>query len=187
MTTDISPEQQEFFDKEQRAKELKEQSSLPYQWKQTLNDVDLTIPVTKGTRGKDLIVDIQKTRLDISVKGASPIIQGNLHASVKLEDCTWTLEDQSCICVHLEKIKKQEWWPCVIEGHPKIDVTKIVPENSKLDDLDSETRSMVEKMMYDQRRKAAGLPTSEEQQKFEMFKKFQEQHPEMDFSKVKFS
>jgi len=172
-----------------RAKEAEEQAALPYKWTQTIGDLDITVEVPGNLKGRDLNVDIKKKKLVLGIKGQEAIINGDLPYEIHVDESTWTLATSpsgtKILELHLDKVNKMQWWENVITTAPKIDITKITPENSKLGDLDGETRSMVEKMMFDQRQKEMGQPTSDEQKKMDMLAKFQAQHPEMDFSKAK--
>ncbi|XP_057774223.1 protein BOBBER 2-like isoform X2 [Salvia miltiorrhiza] len=128
-----------------------------YSWGQSLQEVNITVPVPPGTKSRFIACEIKKNHLKVGIKGQTPVIDGDLFQSVKVDDCFWSLEDQKSISILLTKQNQMEWWKYLVKGEPEIDTQKAEPENSKLSDLDPETRSTVEKMM----------------------------HPEMDFSRAK--
>lgn len=163
-----------------------------YVWTQTLSEVEVTLEIDANLRGKNLKIDIKKRHLFVAIKGkeSEPIINGKLSADVDTEESTWTLDKDykkstKTLTITLTKLKGMAWWDCVIIGDPKINTSKIEPENSKLDSLDEDTRQTVEKMMFDQRQKMRGLPTSKEIEQQKILEKFKAQHPEMDFSNLK--
>jgi len=156
-----------------------------YSWTQTLGDVTVCVPVPPGTKGSGVSVRITKSRFSVGLKGAAAVLDGELHEPVAVDDCMWSVVDGRTIEVTLQKLSGMCWWPRVVRGEPEIDTKKVEPENSKLSDLDPETRATVEKMMFDQRQKQMNQPTSDEMQRQQALEKFMAAHPEMDFSQAK--
>jgi len=163
---------------------------IPYKWSQTLSEAMVIVPIPDHIRSRDIECTISKTHLMFKIKGQQPLIDGELYKPVKVSDSGWQIEESKegkAVVIDLSRVNKMEWWKCVIIGHPEVDTTKLEPENSKLGDLDDDTRGIVQKMMFDQRQKQMGLPTSDELNKQDVLNKFMAQHPEMDFSNVKMS
>eukprot|EP00986_Skeletonema_menzelii_P012220 scaffold6638_cov120-Skeletonema_menzelii.AAC.1 len=159
-----------------------------YVWTQTLQELSINIPLPENTRGRDLNVVISKKHLKVGFAKTKNefIVNDDLTKPIIVDDSLWTIEDGNRLVLTLQKSNQMEWWdaPCQSD-YPKINIQKVQPENSNLSDLDGETRQTVEKMMFDQRQKALGLPTADEQKKLDILEKFKASHPEMDFSNAK--
>ena len=84
------PQLNEEEEKVRRAAEIAEQAKLPYEWTQTIRDVDVTIPVPGHLRGKDLDVLLAKDRVRVGVKGETPILEVFTYLPTYLP--TWGLE-----------------------------------------------------------------------------------------------
>ncbi|KAL4240886.1 protein localization to pericentriolar material [Mactra antiquata] len=144
-----------------------------YSWSQSITDLDVRVKVPDYIRkGRDAKVDIGKKHLKVSYKDDTGqwkmIIDGDLTWEVQKDECMWTLNPGDNIHINFEK-KDERWWEAVLVDEPKINVRKI-DASRPMTDLDDEAQAKIEEMMYNDRRKKMGLPTSEEQKMQDMLK-----------------
>lgn len=109
-----------------------------YNWSQSIKNVDVQVPLPKGTTSKMLQVDIKPKHLKVIIKGQKEsIIEGELCEKVKVEDCYWSVEDQESLNLNFEK-NAEVIWKSVLVGDAEIDTKKV--DNSKnLEEFDVET------------------------------------------------
>ncbi|GFV64539.1 nudC domain-containing protein 2 [Trichonephila clavipes] len=87
-------------------------------WWQTVSEVYIEVDVPPGTPGKDCKVTITPNRIVCRVKDKE-IFSGSLYKTVRVDDCTWTLEERKTILILLEKAEKFEnenLWVSLLEG-----------------------------------------------------------------------
>ena len=163
-----------------------------YIWTQTLEEIQANVFIPTNKTKKDLEIRLELDHCYIALKDKSEIfVDAKWCDKIHPDDSYWAIEELEnggkAIQLTLSKYADKNWWDCLVKGEPVIDTQKVSPEPSKLSDLDGEMKSTVEKMMIDMRRKQAGLPSLEEQEKKDKMGQFMKAHPEMDFSKCKFN
>jgi hypothetical protein len=88
-----------------------------YTWTQTIDEVQVTVPVPAGTKGRDVEVVIKPNYLKVKLKSQpKSIIDGELCSSVKKGDCLWTLEDNKEVRILLAKATAHDSWSGLIKG-----------------------------------------------------------------------
>lgn len=77
---------------------------LTVKWKISLLQVRVPSKTAFKLRPRDVVVNIAKRHLVVGIKGQPPIIDDDLQHEVKLEECTWVLEDGKTFLINLEKV-----------------------------------------------------------------------------------
>ena len=123
-----------------------------YSWTQTAYDLTVMVPLNFA-QIKDICIEITNRQILIFVKGENVLPYSELTFDIKVDRSYW-YKDENTLIIELEKYKKHEWWKSVFVGEKEIDTSKVVPPTESIGDLDSETISTIDKMIYDQKKKA---------------------------------
>ena len=126
-----------------------------YLWHQTLKEVTAYVDLPNDITAKmlDVKLGIHDMHIKLKSKPSEPILIGKWHKKIHVDEALWSIErdgKKSVLQITFEKHDGQNWWNCLLQGDIEINTQKVEPENSKLSDLDGETRQTVEKMMFDQ-------------------------------------
>ncbi|CAF2427712.1 unnamed protein product [Rotaria sp. Silwood2] len=143
-----------------------------YYWTQTISDIDVRVKIPKHIKkGKEIKVNLTKQHIKIDLIESNELktlIDSDLPWTIRAEDSTWSLVPGEYIHISMEK-SMERWWENFLINEKKINLKHIQPEKS-MEDLNQEEQMKIHQMMYDQRQKAMGLPTSEEQKYQEIMK-----------------
>ena len=83
-----------------------------YSWKQTTDDVEVSVPLPTGTRGKQCKVKFgnRSLKIDVNVEDGAQLNFVQLYGKVHADECVWTISD-GVLVVTMEKAKRKEVWP----------------------------------------------------------------------------
>ena len=99
-----------------------------YRWTQELTELTVAVEMPPGTSKRDVVCKITTDGLEVGLRGQPPIIDGALHAKVRVDDCMWQLQDSHRLIVTLQKLivdsSLRKWWPCLLRGESEINTAE---------------------------------------------------------------
>eukprot|EP00090_Calanus_glacialis_P003651 TRINITY_DN12683_c0_g1_i1.p1 TRINITY_DN12683_c0_g1~~TRINITY_DN12683_c0_g1_i1.p1 ORF type:complete len:145 (-),score=22.25 TRINITY_DN12683_c0_g1_i1:78-512(-) len=103
-------------------------------WSQTVQDVTVEVFLEKGTRGKEVQVDIQAGGIECKVRGKL-VFKGTFCEKVSTDESTWTIEDQKLLRIFLCKSGRGmvQCWPSLLEKQFEPDSLTLKKMGEKLE------------------------------------------------------
>merc|ERR1712241_356268 len=78
-------------------------ADLPnYKWTQTLEEIELRVPLPLAVKSRDVVVNLGKKNLKVGLKGHPLIIDGELEAAIKVDESAWVLEEKRTLVLSIE-------------------------------------------------------------------------------------
>ena len=75
-----------------------------YRWTQEMTELTVSVELPPGTAKRDVVCKISPGTLECGLRGQPPIVEGSLHAKVRVDDCMWQLQDSHKLIVTLQKL-----------------------------------------------------------------------------------
>eukprot|EP00850_Spirogloea_muscicola_P005203 SM000023S07659 [mRNA] locus=s23:774412:775853:+ [translate_table: standard] len=101
--------------------ELVHQGRVVLEWDQTVEEVNLYVPLPPGARARQVFCDIAPRSIAVGLKGASSrYLDHVLEAAVKSSESFWTIED-GVLHVTLQKVEKAHSWTSPLAGQGQLD------------------------------------------------------------------
>ncbi|ORM41860.1 Ubiquitin-conjugating enzyme E2 2 [Babesia sp. Xinjiang] len=121
-----------------------------YSWTQTFTDVTVEIVALRNIAAHHVKLNINRDSMQLNLWGKN-VIHGKFPYLINADESMWSIEDKCRLIISLEKTDER-WWDALIEGHPKIDVTKI-ESVKRFDEFNApQQREMIKLMKQHQER-----------------------------------
>eukprot|EP01056_Protomagalhaensia_sp_Gyna25_P001175 Protomagalhaensia_sp_Gyna_25__1174@NODE_157_length_4767_cov_207_169628_g122_i0_p3_GENE_NODE_157_length_4767_cov_207_169628_g122_i0NODE_157_length_4767_cov_207_169628_g122_i0_p3_ORF_typecomplete_len294_score47_23Nudc_N/PF14050_6/9_9e10CS/PF04969_16/2_5e09_NODE_157_length_4767_cov_207_169628_g122_i09861867 len=140
-----------------------------YHWTQTVDSLQIEIPLRQGLTKCDVDVAIGTEYISISVPRVNMDFARQLLYNVDPKECSWHIDShgkngflKSIIIDILKKEDHKAWWEAVFEEDKrKYSITDLRPQQS-ITELADEEQAVIYRTIEDHMRKENGLPTEEE-------------------------